>query len=267
MKAMRKTAISILITSGLLCAACVVAVVDPAAQGRSWPQTSFQESLSSNPEGHHPGEPEGDIQISGWKEERVEITAQWPRNRAFLRTILSATVSNPDVRVRATADSVRISTKPGGYDDEDNVVHYVLNVPRSINLDSVRTARGKILISDVYGRAVLDADEGSVNVGNYSGSLDIRLGSGEVEAEVLDLRPQDSVRIKVERGDIVLFLEPDAAAQLMAEAPAGAVSSEIDLGQPLPARKVTARMAEGQATIELTAVQGDIKIRKVEVQR
>jgi len=73
--------------------------------------------------------------------------------------------------------------------------------------------------------------------------------------------------IKVERGDIVLFLEPDAAAQLMAEAPAGAVSSEIDLGQPLPARKVTARMAEGQATIELTAVQGDIKIRKVEVQR
>lgn len=267
---MRKTAISILITSGLLCAACVVAVVDPAAQGRSWPQTSFQESLSLKPGGSITLEnPSGDIQISGWKEERVEIRAQYGRETAPSAGIyfIGHRFKPPDVRVRATADSVRISTNPGGYDDEDNVVHYVLNVPRSINLDSVRTGRGKILISDVYGRAVLDADEGSVNVGNYSGSLDIRLGSGEVEAEVLDLRPQDSVRIKVERGDIVLFLEPDAAVQLMAEAPAGAVSSEIDLGQPLPARKVTARMAEGQATIELTAVQGDIKIRKVEVQR
>ncbi len=267
---MRKTSISLLIISGILSGACVVAVVDPAAQGRSWPQASFQKSLSLKPGGSISLENlSGDIQISGWKEERVEITAQNGRETAPSGGIyfIGHRFKPPDVRVRATADSVRIKTNESGYEDGDSKVDYILNVPRSVNLDSVRNGRGRITISDVYGRAVLDADEGAVSISNYSGSLDVRLGSGEVEAEVLDLRPQDSVRIKVERGDIVLLLEPDAAAQLMADSPAGNVSSEIDLGQTLPAKKVTARLADGRATIELTAVQGDIKIRKVEVKR
>jgi hypothetical protein len=109
----------------------------------------------------------------------------------------------------------------------------------------------------------LDADEGEIKISNYSGSLDVRLGSGAVEAELLDLRPKDSVRIKVERGDIVLLLEPDVAAQLIADAPAGNIFSELELGQSLPAKKVSAKLGDGQASIELTAGEGDIRIRKV----
>ena len=267
---MKKTVISLVIISGLLSASCVVAVVDPAAPGRSWPQTAFAESLSLKPGGSVTLENlSGDIQVSGWKEEKADITAQYGRETAPHGGIyfIVHRFKPPDVRVRATADTVRIRTDESGYDKEDRVVHYVLNVPRSVNLDSVRNGRGKIAISDIYGRAVLDADEGAVDIRNFSGSLDIRLGSGPVEAEVLDLRPLDSVRIKVERGDIVLLLEPETAAQIMADAPAGNVTSEIDLGQLLPAKRVTARLGEGQATVELTALQGDIKIRKVEVKR
>jgi hypothetical protein len=143
-------------------------------------------------------------------------------------------------------------------------VHYVLKVPHSVNLDSIRNGRGRIAVSDIYGRALLDADEGEIKVSNYSGSLDVRLGSGSVEAELLDLRPQDSVRIKVERGDIVLLLEPDVAAQLIADAPAGNIFSELELGQPLPAKQVSVKLGDGRASIELTAVGGDIRVRKVE---
>jgi len=270
MKSMRKMVLFLLPISGLLLGACVVAVVDPAAQGGSWPRASFEKSLSLKPGGSITLENQsGDIQISGWKEEKVDIAAQFGRDAVPHAGIyfIGHRFKPPDVRVRSTADSARIRTDEGGYGDEDAVVHYVLKVPQSINLDSVRNGKGRIAISDVYGRAVLDADEGAVDIRNYSGSLDIRLGSGAVEAEILDLRPQDSVRVKVERGDIVLLLEPDVAAQLMADAPAGNVSSQIDLGEALPARKVSARLGDGRATIELTAVQGDIKIRKVEVQR
>jgi hypothetical protein len=270
MKAMRKTALTLLFVGGLLSGGCVIAVVDPSAPGRSWPQSSFEKSLNLKPGGSVTLENmNGDIQVSGWKEEKVEIAAQYGSESSPHAGIyfIGKRFKPPDVRVRATADSVRIRTDEGGYGGEDSVVHYILHVPQSVNLDSLRNGRGTIAISDVYGRAVLDSDEGSIRVRNYSGSLDIRLGSGTVEAEVLDLRPQDSVRVKVERGNIVLLLEPDTAAKLLADAPAGNVSSEIDLGQPLPARKVAASLSEGGATIELTAVQGDIKIRKVEVKR
>jgi hypothetical protein len=139
-----------------------------------------------------------------------------------------------------------------------------LKVPQSVHLESIRNGRGRIVVSDVYGRALLEAEEGEIRVANCSGSLDIRLGAGRVEAEMLDLRPEDTIRVKVERGDIVLSLEPEAAAQVIAEAPEGSVSSELDLGQPLPAKKVSAKLGAGQASIELTADRGDIKIRKVD---
>jgi len=264
---MRKTIFAFLSTIMLLSSACVIAVVDPNSRGQYWPKSEFHKSLDLKPGGAVALENmNGDIEISGWENERVEISAEGgPESppRAGIH-FLDWRHSPPDVRVQSTGDSVRIRTRGSGYEDERGAVHYVLNVPHSVNLDSVRNGRGRIAISDIYGRALLDADEGEVKISNYSGSLDIRLGKGAVEAEILDLRPKDSVRIKVERGDIVLLLERSVAAQLIAAAPAGNVFSELELGQTLPVKKVSAKLGDGQASIELTAVQGDIRIRKVE---
>ncbi|MEW5901506.1 MAG: hypothetical protein AB1715_08615, partial [Acidobacteriota bacterium] len=101
-------------------------------------------------------------------------------------------------------------------------------------------------------------------VRNFSGSLDIQTGRGRVEAEVLDLRSQDEIHIRLEEGDIVLFLQPGVGAELEAEAPEGGISSEIELGQTLPAAKVSVQLGEGKTVIDLTALRGDIRIRKVE---
>jgi hypothetical protein len=94
--------------------------------------------------------------------------------------------------------------------------------------------------------------------------VDIALGSGSVEAELLDIRPEDEVRIKTEQGDIMLYLEPGVEAQVEADAPDGEVSSDFDLKQPLPAKTVSVRLGEGKASILLSALHGVIKIKKVE---
>lgn len=263
---MRRTIVGFLSIIMLLSSACVIAVVDPTSRGQYWPKSTFHKSLDFKPGGAVSLEnSNGDIEISGRESDKVEISAERGPESPPSAGIhfLNWRFSPPDVRVQSTGDSVRIRTRESGYEDERGVVHYVLNVPHSVNLDSVRNGRGRIAVSDIYGRALLDAEEGEIKISNYSGSLDVRLGSGGVEAELLDLRPQDSVRIKVERGDIVLLLEPDVAAQLIADAPAGDISSELDLGQPLPAKKVAGRLGDGQTSIELTAVEGDIRIRKV----
>jgi len=250
-----------------LTGACVIAVEDPSAQGKFWPGGTFRKNLDLESGGAVSlDNGNGNVEILGWKDEKIEISAQGSRGAVKSPGIyfIGDRFSPPDVHVQSKNDVVIIRTDEAEFEDPDDVVHYVLRVPHSVNLDSIRNGRGRISVSDIYGRALLDADEGEIKVSNYSGSLDVRLGSGSLEAEILDLRPQDSVRIKVEHGDILLRLEPDVAARLIAEAPAGNIRSELDLGQPLPAHKVSLKLGSGQASIELTALEGDILLRKAE---
>lgn len=265
---MTRTALIFLAVLMFLSDACVLAVVDRSREGESRPlQSEYHKSLDLESGGVIVLEnTDGDIEISGWAEKRVDITAFRrpdlpPRAGLYF---LGGHFSSADIRIEKRGAAVRIKTEEEGYREEGRTVHYVLEVPRSVRLDRVSNGRGNILISGVYGRAVVDAKEGRVAIENYSGSLDVRLESGSVEAELLDPRPEDSVRIRVERGDIVVYLEPGIAARFNLEAPAGNISSEIDLNQPLPAQKVSSTTGDGGVSLELTTLQGDIKIRKVE---
>jgi hypothetical protein len=209
---------------------------------------------------------QGDIDISGWTEDRVDVTAYRKGGLPAKAGLYfwSRRFFPPEIQMERTDEAIRIKTQEEGYWEDGSIVHYILRIPRSVRLDKISNGRGNILITDLYGRAVVDAKEGRVGIENYSGSLDVRLGQGSVEAEILDLRSGDSVRISVDRGDIIIYLEPGIAARFSLEAPAGNISSEIDLNQPLPAQKVISTTGDGGISLILTAFQGDIKIRKVE---
>jgi hypothetical protein len=252
----------------LLLNACVIALVDKSSEGQSWPyQSEYHKSLDLDAGGKIVLEnTDGGIEISGWDEERVDITAS--RSRALPSSagvyFIGERFSPADIQAQSTGKDVRIRTEEKKNRDDETIVHYNLKVPRSVCLDSVSSGRGDIFVSDVYGRAVLAAREGRIGVQNYSGSLNVRLGSGSVEAELLDLRPGDSISIRVEQGDIVIYLEAGIAARFSLEAPAGNISSELEINQPLPAQKVSSTTGEGGISIELIALQGDITIRKAE---
>ncbi len=252
----------------LLSAGCVIAVVDRSSDGRPWPVSSeFRKTLDLASGGVVTlDNADGDIEISGWENKRVDIRAYRSRELPASAGIyfLGRRFSPPDVTTEMSGDKVTIKTGSGRKNNNGGIVDYVLKVPRPIRLDRIRNRHGDIDISDVYGRVVVIAEEGNVTVANSSGSLDIRLERGSVEAELLDLRPGDGIRIEAGRGDITLFLEPGVAASFSLQAPAGTISSEIDLGQPLPAGTVSAITGEGGATLAVTTLQGNIRIRKVE---
>ncbi|MBN2409376.1 MAG: hypothetical protein JXE07_06530 [Candidatus Aminicenantes bacterium] len=247
--------------------ACVIAVVERSGEGHSWPvRGEYQETLDLEAGGAIILEnSDGDIEISGWEEERVDITAYRRRDLPPSAGLYFSgkRFALPDIRSQRTGDAVKIRTEAEDR-KEGSRVHYILKVPRSVRLERIVNGRGDILISDLYGRIVVAARKGRVAVENFSGTLDIQLESGGVEAELLDPRPEDSVRIKVGRGDIVVYLEPEIAARFSLEAPGGNISSEIDLNQPLPARAISTTTGEGGISVELTALQGDVKIRKME---
>lgn len=208
---------------------------------------------------------EGDIEITGWDEERLDVTAYRRRDLPSSAGIYFSgkRFAPPDIDARRSGETVTIRTdvedgKAGGS------VRYILKVPRFVRLDKVSTGGGDIRIADLYGKAAVAARKGRVTIQNFSGSLDIQLESGLVEAEFLDLRLGDDIRVRVDRGDINIRLEPGISGRFSLESPGGSISSEIDLKQPLPARKVAATTGDGEVSFQLTALQGDINIRKVE---
>jgi DUF4097 and DUF4098 domain-containing protein YvlB len=208
----------------------------------------------------------GNIKIQGWDEEKVEIIAVEKRNYPLSRSIsyYGSRSLEPKIELQSSEDMIKIKTASAGKEDEFRLVQYNLRVPRSIKLDGILNGEGDIEITDVFGAVQIDQKKGNITIKNFSGSVGIVLGSGSVEAELLDIRPEDQVRIKTEQGDIVLYLEPGVDAQIEATAPDGDVSSDVDLKQPLPAKTVSARLGEGKASISLSALHGVIKIKKVE---
>jgi DUF4097 and DUF4098 domain-containing protein YvlB len=267
-KIMKRAFFFFLLSMVVLSTSCMVAMVDNENPEGGWyPRSEFQKTLALKPGGTLSLEDtNGDIKIAGWDEEKVEIKAQersaYPRSTRFY--FYSPHRFEPKIDLQSSDDLITIKTSSGGKEDELRVVNYDLRVPRSVQLRDIRNGQGNIQITDIFGSVQIDQDEGTVSLKNFSGSLNIAVRSGSVEAELLDVRAEDDVRIKAERGDIVVYLEPGVDAQIEADAPGGEISSEIDLKQALPAKTVSVRLGEGKATILLSALAGDIKIRKVE---
>ena len=266
---MKRACFLFLVLTVALSISCIMTVEDSQYPEGSWfPRSEFLKTVALKPGAMLSLEnTNGNIKIQGWDQEKVEITAAEKRSYPLSPRIsfYRSQALEPKIDVQSSDDGVTIKTiSAGSKEDEFRLVHYDLRVPRSVKLDGIHNGQGSIQISDIFGSLVIGQKEGDVTVKNFSGFVDIVLGSGSVEAELLDVRPEDEVRIKTGQGDIVLYLEPGIEAQVDADAPDGGISSQIDLKVPLPAKTVSVRLGEGKAAIMLSTQHGAIKIKNNE---
>jgi DUF4097 and DUF4098 domain-containing protein YvlB len=210
---------------------------------------------------------DGPIEIYGWDREEVEIFAEnvfpgWqePRFGVYPRGRFK-----PRVDVDTFEDFVKVKTRLPSDQKIRHGVRYELNVPQSIILKEVVGRRGDIRIADLYGEVFIELEEGEVRVENFSGSMTVSVVRGSVTLELYDLRIEDEIKVMTEDGDITVYLQPDTEARIGARAPSGDISSEFDLGMPLPAKEVSGQIkGERGAIFSLTTSAGDIQIRKIE---
>jgi len=246
---------------------CIVAVVDYSESGTVFPKKEFHKSVSFKPGGTISlDNSNGDIEISGWEQNEVELFANEVKSIPYQRKVRIYGVSYSEPKIdfeKLDEDFIKIKTRSSGRDRENSVFNCLLNVPHSINLEDIRNRRGNISISDLYGKAVLGLKEGDLRVENFSGSLEASVGIGSVQAELLDLRNEDEIKIMTTQGDITLYLQPEVNAQVEASASSGEISSEFDLKQALPSKKITAQIGQGGASLSISTLNGNIKIEKI----
>jgi hypothetical protein len=254
---------------GLGASACLIPVYvdDPGGFSRTYPPAFSKTVDLVKGEAVAVDNPVGDVEIFGWDRDEVEVSAEWGWDRYRGRRIgfYGFGRQEPDVEVTKEGGLVRIGLRPSAREgDEARGLRFILNVPRSVELREVRVSRGLIEIGDLFGKAFLDMGEGDVQVKNFSGSLEVSMGEGAVEAEILDLRPEDAIRIRSRQGNVTVILESDVKAKVEADAPAGRITSDFDLGAAPGEKNAVATIGGGEgASIRLSALDGDIRLRKV----
>lgn len=208
----------------------------------------------------------GNVEISGWDREEVEILSRGeeePARRQSSARISRNRESRPNVEIRETRDGLLIRTQTFEGPGDPPVIDFELRVPNSVVLTGIRISEGDLRVSDVFGRIEASLDQGNLEVTNFSGDVEATIGTGDADVEVLDLREGDTITITSRRGDIILHLESGAGAIVEADAPRGEVRSDFDLGVKLPASTVKGWIGQGGPNIILRASDGRIEIRSV----
>jgi len=254
-----------LAAAGLAASSCIVAVVDTSDSSLFPGGGEFRRLLPFQAGGTVLFDTSfGNIEIYGWDRNEAEVVAREGGNlRPGIYWLGFPGWGGAQSRVQVDSIDGLLKIRTRNQEGGERGLDFLVNLPVSVNINPLRCREGNVLLSGVYGRAVLDVRKGDVRVENFSGSLDASLGRGNADIELLDLRKGDEVRITSTGGDIILYLEKNAGARLEASAPLGRVESDFDIGQKLPDQKVKGQLGDGKATISLATVQGRISIKQV----
>jgi hypothetical protein len=240
-------------------AACLI-VLDDTTTDPSGTRTELHRVIAFKPGGALAlRNLDGDLEIRGWDREEVEITfesdGRSPRGRW---SVLGS--GRPRFEVEEAGGRLSVRTRWEGDDSDVYPVHGFLNVPRSIVLEEAATQRGNVLIADIYGRAKISILDGDLTVENYSGPLEASVSRGRIRAEILDLRPEDIVRLSVRTGDVSLALEPEADARVQAESLTGVTGDAVPSGT---GKAADFKLGAGAASIAIKAPGGRVEVVKI----
>ncbi|HWE49933.1 MAG TPA: DUF4097 family beta strand repeat-containing protein [Bryobacteraceae bacterium] len=235
----------------------------------------------------------GSVEISGWDENKVEITGvKFASTKEGLEEIRVDVHHSPgSVDIRTTRPSSHFGSMGA---------RYAIKVPKTAVLDRVVTSNARIRIQDLDTSASLKTSNGPIRVENLRGAVDaqtsngsvelhsiggdarIRTSNGPVRAEgiageftahtsnggitiSMDRAPKNGIRAETTNGGITVHLPGGSAARLEADTSNGSVRTDFDLsGSVRESRNhLNGRIGEGGPLIELTTRNGSIGVLRM----
>jgi hypothetical protein len=264
---MKKSRLALLAVGAVWTASCVIPIyMDEGSRWDGTPEVfrqtaAFEAGGVLRVENAH-----GNIIIRGWDRNELDITAEetWDEAAESSSRSLQRSEIVPRVEVETKDQAVTVRARPR---DEalagDRIVHLTIQVPHHVVLRSVTARRGRIALSDLYGEARLRLEDGDIRVENFSGSLDAEVERGEIQAEMIDLRNEDAVRLVLNEGPIELSLDPGFAGRLEAEAPAGTIVCGFDVEPAGGKSRLSGTVGKSEgALVFVSARTGNVTIRK-----
>lgn len=144
-------------------------------------------------------------------------------------------------------------------------VAYELTVPADINLDTISTVNGDVVISAVYGTVKAETVNGSLKAMGLEGDVNLETVNGSITADFEQLGSGQRVSAEAVNGKISLLVPADSSARVEAETVNGSIDAD-DFGlkpeKGFVGRDLSGQIGDGDARISLDTVNGSIKISK-----
>lgn len=118
----------------------------------------------------------GEVKVSTWKEDKVEIKALKKTNKA------AENLQKVKIEVTAAADSVSVDTVYPKHENTGVSVDYDIRVPEGVNLGELSSVNGNVKITGPFGRVSAETTNGQVHLENASGDLKLETTNGDVIA-------------------------------------------------------------------------------------
>ncbi len=146
--------------------------------------------------------------------------------------------------------------------DNDVEVHFVVKVPAGVRFTG-RTVNGSVDASDLSGEVVARTVNGGVNV-STGGQADARTVNGSIHLSMGRADWTGDLKLETVNGSITAEMPADLDAELDARTVNGSIHSDFPLtvvGRIRP-RHITATIGKGGRRLEMSTVNGDIRLRK-----
>jgi DUF4097 and DUF4098 domain-containing protein YvlB len=208
----------------------------------------------------------GDIRITGGSGDKVHLVVN---KKAGSQEYLD----DLKVVVDADKDYIRIETrhpKSEGHwfkwgDDHNGSVSYVLEVPATVNLDTISTVNGDVEIAAVQGKVKAETVNGSLEALGLEGDVNLETVNGSIQAEFAHMGSGQRVSADAVNGKITLVLPADASARVEAETVNGSINADdfgLEAEKGFVGRDLSGEIGGGDARISLDTVNGSIKVMK-----
>lgn len=199
----------------------------------------------------------GNIHISSWDENRVEIVAEKSgENEEDMELV--------PIEIDSRPDELKIESLFPEYAPELYVrVNYRVRVPRNVDLKLIQTINGEIEVSEVNGRAILLTDYGQITIKKFSGILRAEsLSYGDIDCELTKVDKSDHFDLQNMNGTISVKIPKGVDAFWIVRTLNGTIDSDIpfeirDSFGPKVAHHPNDR---GEPLVRAYSVNGNIQI-------
>ena len=220
----------------------------------------------------------GDVIVSTWKEDKVEIKA------VKVARDDEKDLKDVEIQVEQSAGHVSVKAIWPKFRRHFNVnVDFDIKVPEGVILDEVETVNGGVEVTGRYGRADVGTTNGSVTIEDASGDFNVSTTNGGIQVDrfegrldaettngnirLEELKFKDGISADTTNGSITLAIaSPESLnANLLARTTNGHITVDFpvtlkNLGQSK--HRVEAQIGQGGPEISLDTTNGSIKITK-----
>lgn len=203
----------------------------------------------------------GDVEIRGRADAASVSVSGERRVGARNRADAERHLDDLHVDVVDLGDEIVIRTiQPRRDEGRTYVVDYTITLPVGLDVVS-ELVNGNTTVEAIDGRVAVHTVNGNVLLRDLGGSASVELTNGNIDSEVF-LPPDGTIDQTTTNGNIRLDIPQSTSASLTARVTNGSIDLEnLDLHDPdRTNRSLTGMLGEGEGSIELRTVNGNIAV-------